>query len=66
MFMALPFVYVACNSENGRQRQLTFETFILAPKFTMPDIMPPAVCCSISRLAVPFQFRIFGGFGNPS
>ena len=64
MFLAL--TYVACNSENRRQRQLTFETFILAPNFTMPDVMPPADCCSISRLAVPFQFCIFGGFGNAS
>ena len=52
MFMA--FAYVACNSENRRQRRLTFETFILAPNFTMPDVMPPADRCSISRLAVPF------------
>ena len=32
----------------------------------MPAVMPPADRRSISRLAVPFQFCIFGGFGDPS
>ena len=64
MFMA--FAYVVCNSENQRQRRLTFQTLIVVPNFTMPNVMPAADCCSISRLAVPFQFCIFGGFGDPS
>ena len=33
----------------------------------MPDVMTPADRCSISRLAVPFQFCIFGaGLGDAS
>ena len=62
----MAFACMACNSENRRQRRLTFKTLILAANFTLPDVMPPADCCSISRLAVLFQFCIFGGFGNPS
>ena len=50
MFMA--FAYVACNSENRRQRRLTFETFILAPNFTMTDVMP-------QQIAVPFHVWLF-------
>ena len=56
----MAFAYVAYNSENRRQRRLTFEIFILAPYFTIPDVMPPVDRYFISRLAVPFQFYIFG------
>ena len=62
----MAFAYVACNSENRRRRRLTLKTFILAPNFTAPDVMPPADRCSIPRLAVPLQFCIFGGFGDAS
>ena len=33
--------------------------------FHIASVMPPADHCSISRLAVQFQFGLFGGFGDP-
>ena len=33
--------------------------------FYIANVMPPADRCSISRLAVQFQFGLFGGFGDP-
>ena len=34
--------------------------------FLIANVMPPAHRCSISRLAVQFQFRLLGNFGDPA
>ena len=46
---------------NVRARRRGFRSRAI---FHIANVMPPADCCSISQLAVQFQFALFGGLAT--